>query len=284
MPQMTCAVVIATRNRPDWLRQTLKGLVGSVAKRILVVDQSDETFRSQTCAVAQGLADVHYIDAPCNGLPAARNLGLSVIKEDIVIFFDDDVHVYPGCIAAHLAAYDDPKVGAVVGRIVEARVAPNRPDVGNSMARSGRMKTRLSGTKAQYVQSVKGANMSFRSEVLIHIGGFDEGYLGTAYLEEVDVSERIGRDGWRIRFEPLAEVVHFSAPQGGARVSSKEKTEMWRFHNTGYFLAKNRGFSEAGLGHLTFSAVAVKRGLQWRDPRVAGRLMSAMVTGWLAGR
>ena len=284
MPHSTCAVIIATRNRPKWLARTVHSVDVAAVDCIVVVDQSDELYREDNRTAVEMIDRVVYIDSPIDGLPAARNRGIAVGQEDVLLFFDDDVHIFEGCIAAHMSAYEDPSVGAVVGRIAETVVKSNRRDVGNRMNRLGLLRTNLWGTSAQVVDAVKGANMSFRRAALDEVGGFDGSYGGTAYLEEVDVSERLRALGWTILFEPKAEVVHFSAPAGGVRVGSQQQTERWRFQNTGYFLGKHRSLMDGGLGHLTYSAVALKRGLEWRDPLAAGKLMRALLAGWREGR
>ena len=226
-------VIIATRNRPSALQRMLRSLKKGVKTTTVVVDQSTEEWVSQNQEILRAYPDVAYIAAEQNGLCAARNLGLQQSIEPIVVYFDDDVYVYPNCVQEHLFAYEDGAVGAAVGRIAEMRVRWNRSDVGNAMDAFGRMRTRLWGTVAMDVQAVKGANMSFRRDVLTEIGGFDPGYAGTSYLEEVDVSQRVRQLGWRIRFLPRAEVVHFAEPMGGVRQRSPEETEYWRFYNTG---------------------------------------------------
>ena len=284
MLQLTCAVIIATRNRPDWLSDTLVGLAECVADRVLVVDQSDAPFRAQNQSIVRDLDWVDYVDSPIDGLPASRNRGLAQTTESVVVFLDDDVKVAPGCVAAHVQAYQDPKIGAVVGRIVEKHVKVNRSSTGNSMSMSGRMRTNLEGTRATFVDAVKGANMSFRRAALEEIGVFDDGYLGTAYLEEVDISERLRRANWSIRFEPKAEVIHFAAPAGGVRVGSSVATERWRFQNTGYFLGKHRSVFGALMGGVGFGAVACKRVVEYRELGVGPRLLKSMYEGWRRGR
>lgn len=284
MSQAKAVVIIATRNRPKALRRMLLSLQNGVTTSVVVVDQSDGEWRVQNQQFLSSFPDVAYIDAECNGLCAARNMGLRRSKAPVVIFFDDDVFVYPGCVDQHLAVYRDATVGAAVGRIAEKTVRWNRGDVGNEMDAYGRMRTKLWGVKAMDIQAVKGANMSFRRHILEDIGGFDEGYEGTSYLEEVDVSQRVRDLGWRIRFLPRAEVVHFSDPMGGVRQRCREDTEYWRFFNTGYFIGKHRSRIDATRAHFGFSATAAKRAMEWGDTMATVRLLRAFHSGWRAGR
>ena len=284
MSELTCTVIIATRNRPEWLCKTLSSLSSTHVFSVVVVDQSDESFRARNQQILKEWPDLLYVESPLDGLPSARNRGLACGSEDVVIFFDDDVYVYEGCIAAHIEAYDDASVGAVAGRIAEASLKANREGVGNGMNRLGRMRTNLWGVEEHWVESVKGANMSFRRQVLEEVGSFDSSFRGTAYLEEVDMSERVRSAGLKIRFIPKAEVIHYAAPSGGVRVNSRDATESWRFQNTGYFLGKHRGVIDGGLGHAAFMAVAMKRVVEWRQPAAAPRLVRAMIAGWREGR
>lgn len=57
------------------------------------------------------------------------------------------------------------------------------------------------------VDILKGACILLRSEVVGQVGLLDDSYF--MYSEEVDLCHRIRRAGWRICWEPQAEVVHY---------------------------------------------------------------------------
>ena len=121
--------------------------------------------------------------------------------------------------------------------------------------------------------------MSFRRLALEEAGPFDDRYLGTALLDDADMSARLISLGWRLWFAPDAALVHISAPRGGVRVGSALETERWRFENTGFYVRKHRGVQ--GLAAIpTFAAIALSRGVRHRTPTAVGRLMRAFARGW----
>jgi GT2 family glycosyltransferase len=71
------------------------------------------------------------------------------------------------------------------------------------------------------VSLAQGAHMSFKKSALERIGGVDEKFDGNGYFWESDLSLRIVKAGYRILFEPRAELRHLMAPAGGCRVTDK---------------------------------------------------------------
>ena len=85
---------------------------------------------------------------------------------------------------------------------------------------------------------MQGLKHGFRMAVVREIGGFDR---RTNLLEETDFSTRLRKAGWRILFEPKAELLHLSTPAGGVRDATPLNTERQRFRSTAYYVLKHRG-------------------------------------------
>jgi GT2 family glycosyltransferase len=284
MGQHTVTVVIPTRNRRGPLKNTICDVLRQAdsSTSVLIIEQSDEeTFALvQSDIAAFNDSRLELIRSETPSLPQARNLGISLARSQIILFFDDDVRLTPGCIEAHRLVYENPLVGGVVGRIRERHVRPNTKKTANYVNWGGRVITNLDGNTKMPVGTLKGANMSWRRSVFDEVGGFDDNYLGTAILEDADLSERARSAGWELWFEPQAELLHLSSPAGGVRQRDLFQTERWRFHNTGYFLRKNRGRRSWLPLQATFLAIALCRAHEWRDPAVVGTLMRALRDGW----
>ena len=62
--------------------------------------------------------------------------------------------------------------------------------------------------------------MSFRKEAIIKAGGFDECFGGSTHLEETDLCMRIIKEGYKIVFDPQAELIHLKDTKGGCRVEN----------------------------------------------------------------
>jgi GT2 family glycosyltransferase len=276
-------VVICTYERGTLAADVARGVRDQLGPddRVLLIDQS-RSVQGLFDEVAQiGDGRIVAIAAPARGLPAARNLAIQRTRGELLLFLDDDVSVSPSLLSAHRAAYADPRVGGCVGWIDERAMAWNAKKTQNKVDRSGRVRVRLDGDAACEVESLKGCNMSIRRAALGTGPSFDEGYRGTSFLEETDLSTRLRRAGWRLRFIPDARVVHFGVAKGGVRQASRRAAEHWRFHNTGRYLAKHRGLGSVLLAAPIFGAIAARRAWEWGDAGEAWRLLGALVSGGL---
>lgn len=180
-------VVIATRDRTDSLRETLRSLaeMRTAPAAVVVVDSApsdDATRRMVEDEFAA--AGVQYLRADAPGLAIAHNVALRAVDTELVAFTDDDVLADRLWASRIVRWFDDPVVGAVTGLIVPRELrttaqhwiedamglqkgfeprrfdlAANRPD--------DRLFPFTAGTMGS------GANMSFRRSVLLEMGGFD---------------------------------------------------------------------------------------------------------------
>ena len=155
------------------------------------------------------------------GLSGARNAGVAASTGAVVAFLDDDA-IPDGDWTRRLGeAYADPAVRGVGGRVRprwvagEPRWFPDEFAWVVGCTHSGMPKERAA------VRNVIGANMSFRREDLLAVGGFRQefGRIGknAAGAEETDLCIRIGRhrpDG-RILYDPAIAVEHVVPPARG---------------------------------------------------------------------
>jgi GT2 family glycosyltransferase len=283
------SIVIPTLNRGRVLQKTVEQVLAQPFTdfELLIVDQSDPPIREQNEAYLRGLGDsrVLYLHVATKNLPNARNEGLARITADVVLFLDDDVILLSDdFLQAHLRAFADPSVGGVTGRVVERALRSNSPRTATHVTWGGRTVINLAGFERCEIAGLKGANMSFRSALFARVGGFDRNFVGSAILEDVDMSFRVRAAGLRLLFEPRAEVLHLSAPAGGVRVTDAIARECWRFQLTCYFLLKQRGPWSLVPFAATFGAIGLIRALQWRSPHAARELWAACRRGWAAWR
>ena len=287
-PALEVAIVLATLERADDLARLLRQVVAQApaSSEIVVVDQSGPAQLARTAAQIEALADarVRHLPRAVRGLPGARNAGVAATSAPILLFFDDDVVLWPGCVVSHLSRYRDPTVGGVVGRIRERCLRSNARRTTNRLDRSGRIRTHLDGPDPVEIETLKGANMSWRRRALASVGGFDEAYAGTSLLEDADASERVRSVGWRLVYEPDAAVDHLHRATGGVRTEHADRTRWWRFHNTALFLRRHRGSLSLLPFAITFGAVAVRSAVEQRSAGAVAALLRAAVAGWRAGR
>jgi GT2 family glycosyltransferase len=287
-PAPVLSVVICTYNRSNLLRKTVEQVLDQPFKalELIIIDQSDarEAETNRTDLQAMRDSRINYVHIARKGLPNARNEAIRRARAAIVLFLDDDVILLrDGFVAAHVAAYDEPRVGGVTGRHVERSVPINARRIACHVSWSGRTIFNLFGTERLPIGTCKGSNMSFRAAVFDEVGGFDR---QTEMLEDADLSTRVVRAGWLLVFEPEAELVHLSTPSGGVRQRDALGAECRRFRSTSYYVLKHRGLIGFGPFFIAFMAIAASQALKLRSVAALPILLNSIlqgVTKWRAG-
>lgn len=148
------------------------------------------------------------------GFSAGCNQAASVARAPLLVFLNDDSTVDGGCIGALVrAASGDPTIGAVGSRIIS--VDGTLQEAGSVLWRDGSAahvgEGRPPGSVAY--QEPRDVDYASANGLLVTrrawdaVGGFDERYF-PAYYEDVDLCLALAAQGFRIRYEPQARVVH----------------------------------------------------------------------------
>lgn len=215
----TVSIVLPTFNREELLCQTLEDLIRLDWPKyeIIVVDQTPR-HAPETQAYLDEIKDrILYLRRETPGVVAAANHGARASKGEIVLFIDDDIRIPDSqFIAMHIKNYDDPAVGGVAGRVLDARA----PRAGAYDPRSsdpvwGFFHTGWDHATPCEVMTAPGANMSFRRDVILRVGGFDEHLVGNAFRWENDFCLRVKKAGYRVIYDPGPTVHHFYGSAGG---------------------------------------------------------------------
>jgi glycosyltransferase involved in cell wall biosynthesis len=114
---MRASVLVCTRDRAEVLRETLGTILAdrsTVPREVVVVDNGST---DGTADVVRSFG-VRYVHEPQVGIANARNRAVEEARGDLLLFADDDVRVCDGWADALAAAFDDPDVAVVAGRIV----------------------------------------------------------------------------------------------------------------------------------------------------------------------
>lgn len=263
---MLVSVIIATYNREKCLCNTLKSVFkqGFDSFEIIVVDQTKchEPETINFLKANQTRFRLVKLDKP--GLPNARNEGIKTAEGEILLFCDDDVILKPNWIQYHVDNYHDSEVGAVGGRIIEVGNAL-KPNVENKSFINifGRPKGNFSSINRMAIKTVRGGNMSFSRKVLREVGVFDTNFIGTAILEESDLSYRILRSGYKIVYDPRAELFHLPQNSGNQGIRRANRSQWYRdyFHNGMLFLLKNKPHHELLFFIFSQLLIAFKHGI-----------------------
>jgi mycofactocin glycosyltransferase len=199
-------VVIPVRDRPAALGRLLTALrdqPDTCAARILVVDDGS-TDPAAVRAVAAARAEVLRHDR-ARGPAAARNAGLRAATTGLVAFLDSDCVPRPGWLAALRPHLADPRLALVAPRIVALPAPlPGWPSGYEAVAGALDMGTRPAAVRPNALVSyVPSAALLARRAALGD--GFD---TSMPVAEDVDLVWRLAAAGWRVRYEPAAEVAH----------------------------------------------------------------------------
>jgi N-acetylglucosaminyl-diphospho-decaprenol L-rhamnosyltransferase len=279
----TVAAVVVSYNSRRHLERCLDSLAAEGVERVVVVDNgSTDGSRS----VVWGRS-VDWVDSGANlGYGRAANLGAGQVEgAEYILVCNPDLVVRPGALNVLVEALDgDPGLGVVGPRLSNtdgslypsARTFPDLVDAmghglfgliapRNRFTRRYRLLDWDHSARAD-VDWVSGACFLARRSAWDQVGGFDGAYF--MYMEDVDLCWRLGRAGWRVAYEPAAEVVHVqgvSADLHPYRMLAAHHRSMWLFARR----------TTTGARRLALPVVAVglagRLGVAWARRLVAGR-------------
>ncbi len=251
MNEPLVSVILATRDRPGYLRDLLDSLRRSTYPlwELVVVDDASDARIENARVMAEAGRDITVrleVNTQARGTVVSLNRGAAVTRGEILAFTDDDSVVDARWLARLVAGYTATQVGGVGGRVIPIENDRVRPLAMRKDLRIGRVDTDgavtsnfdLASDDVVEVDHLAGPNMSFRRELFERLGGFDEHYVGNGYRFETDWGLQMRRADLTLLFDAHAAVWHRRAPTGGNRVRAEEWF-YWYARNHIYFLAKN---------------------------------------------
>jgi N-acetylglucosaminyl-diphospho-decaprenol L-rhamnosyltransferase len=262
---------------------------------IVVVDNASGDSIGQRLAVEVPAASL-LVESENRGYGAACNRGARETSRPLILFLNSDAVVQPGAVASLVAALDSDPRAAAVGPRLENPDGGLQPSIqrlpslrriffessglaylsGGRGPFRGHSATREDHSRAQPVESLKGAALLVRRSAFEHAGGFDETFF--LYAEETDLMARWRRLGWRLLFEPSARVVHRGGASGGDALFGQLHEGLVRH------VARHQGAAAAQVARVLLRAGAAARyGLSLVTPGERGRTRRARYRSALAG-
>lgn len=198
------SVILAGFNEAGALRRSVQSLreqTHEALELVVVDDGSTDTMRSVAMDLKrEGKIDKFVSSGVRGGKSSAVNLGLDHCSHDIVSVIDIDTSLDRDAFAELIAPFADPAVGAVSGNLgvrnARASLMTRLQTLEYMLSISlGRRFT----SSLNILSIVSGAFGAFRKHAVEAVGGWDVGPG-----EDADITDKLRRAGWKIRFAPHA--------------------------------------------------------------------------------
>jgi GT2 family glycosyltransferase len=275
------SIVIPTYNAHEWIQGCLDSIRlhhPASDYEIIVVDDasSDDTVG----IVRQLFPDVRLFSNAMNiGFGKTVNVGLSASVGAYILVLNNDTWMHEGALDAMIAFLDAHGGAGIVGpRVLSgdgslqqqcrrriptpmaallyftgvAKLFPKNPRVARYLM------TASDEQATTEVDSVSGACLMVRREVLASIHGFDPEYY--LYGEDLDFCWRTKLAGWKVVYFPGAAITHFGG-QGGTGTKKISATIEW--HRAMWIFYRKHRAPRVGVAEraLVYSGIALKTGL-----------------------
>lgn len=167
------------------------------------------------------------------------NAAISLATQPLVFLLNSDVSPYPNTIEALTKHFQDDSVFAVgcLEHEVEQGKSVNGGKNVLTFSRGMFIHNRAADFSSGETAWASGGSSMFDRQKWLELGGFDPDYY-PAYWEDVDVSYRAKKHGWKVLFSADAEVDHNHESTNTTAFGQKKMARMsWRHAQT--FVAKN---------------------------------------------
>ncbi len=281
MTEPSVAVVVVTHQT----RTEVLGCLATLPVEVPIVVVDTGSSDGTTDAVRAAHPHVQVLELANAGFGRGANAGVRATTSDVVVVANADVRFTPDGPAALASATMGEERIAIVGprvtypdgrRQASARSLPDPVTAilhallrwvlpGNRWTASYRMAD-TDPAVARDVGWVSGCALAVRRTAFDAVDGFDPGY--PLYLEDVDLAARLGDAGWRVRYDPVTEVVH----RVGASTSVRRwRSLVWHARGLDRFVSRRYGAPARTLRPLTRAALAAWVAVTFLTERTVGR-------------
>ncbi|WP_233498905.1 mycofactocin biosynthesis glycosyltransferase MftF [Blastococcus sp. TF02A-26] len=266
-PGTAVTVVVPVRDRTAGVARLLAALradPGTAGVPVLVVDDGSADAGGLAAVATASDARVLRSDVS-RGPAAARNTGLRAADTPLVAFLDSDCVPRPGWLPVLRRHLADPRLAVVAPRVVA---------LGTPTGRLAAYETAVSaldmGAAAASVRPLTAVSYVPSAALLVRRDALGDGFDESMRVaEDVDLVWRLHAAGWRVRYEPAAEVAH----EHPTTVTSWLRRRA--FYGTGAaLLAQRHGAAVAPVVVSPWSVAALGLAVSGRP---AGRLGAAGV-------
>lgn len=210
------SIVIPNYNGEKLLLENLPSIFAAVeqwhgAAEIIIVDDCSTDGSCQLVKELFPTAKL-LVNSKNSGFSKTCNIGMSQAQFSILLCINTDVKVESGLLTALSSHFTDPELFAVTPRVIVEREGINQGVV-FGRCRGGFIKGSFSTAghdiPARENLYAVGACVAYHADKFRALGGYSDIY--TPYLfEDVDISYRAWKRGWKSIYDPTVTVWHYS--------------------------------------------------------------------------
>jgi hypothetical protein len=273
------SIIIINWNSCAYLRACLASIIANTRRlryEVIVLDAA--SFDGCDRMLRDEYPDVRFVQAPTNlGFAGSNNRAFLEARGECVLFLNPDTEVIGPAIEELHAALMRMKNAGLIGatllnsdRTLQTSCIQTFPTILNQLLDAEWLRRRwprssLWGMAPLYepgstgaiheVEAISGACVMTKRSTFGRVGGFSEDYF--MYVEDVDLSDRIRKAGYRNYFVPAATVVHHggnSSQQAASTFAAVMTPEA-----ISRFLRKTRGRTYSVAYRVMMSLAAIGR-------------------------
>ncbi|MDI6704184.1 MAG: glycosyltransferase family 2 protein [bacterium] len=271
------SIVIPNWNGKEVLGKTLPTIFEALKyngkeHEVIIVD--DASTDGSPEFIKERFPSIRLIESSKNlGFGESVNIGIKEACFDIVILLSNDVMMKNDSLPPLLAHFENEQVFAVMPKVLtwDGKFFYGRRygeiKRGHFFVKEDR---RCNCTSLTLFAS--GGSAAFCREKFLELGGFDSLYH-PFYWEEVDISYRAWKRGWKIIYEPKA--IMYNREEGNIKQYKALEIKRISGRNSYLFTWKNITDKKLIISHLFFLPLLILRDLFKREPRF-------LICFWLA--
>ncbi len=279
------AAVVINYNSADLTVGALRSILADTSageSEVVVVDNGSHD--DSVAQIRKVFPDVRIVESLDNvGYAGGANIGIAATRAPIVALFNCDLTFAEGTAGPLVERMErDPQVGAIGPTIrnVDGSIYPSARRIPSTFVAVGHgllglwwptnpftvryRQLDIDPSVSRDVDWISGSAIWQRRDALDAIGSWDARYF--MYMEDVDLCWRMRRAGWRIVYEPAAEIVHVQGAVTSKhpyRMLAEHHRSAWRFARQRYTGARAVLLPGAAV-YLLFRAVLAMAEHAWR--------------------
>ena len=221
------SIIIVNYNGKKYLKDCFSSILKQTypQDKIEIIMVDNNSTDDSIALVTKSYPSIKVIKNGDNNYCKANNLGFKKSKGELIIFLNNDTIVKKDwLINLTKVALTHPEAGAVGSKILleDSRInsTGHREQPHYYYADEGFKENDMKQYDSKKeVESVCGCSVMYKKSCLEDIGGFDEDFI--MYCEDVDMSIRCKKKGWKLFFAPQSVVIHKYNGSGNLELQEK---------------------------------------------------------------